>query len=59
MEKGIPGIGEMKNRRREMENGKWKKTGRAGMETGKGEMENGEFEKIHRRWKKRNLEKEK
>jgi hypothetical protein len=42
-----------------MENGKWKKTGKGGMEIGKGEMENGEFEKIHRRWKKRNLEKEK
>jgi hypothetical protein len=42
MEKGIPGIGEMKNR-------KWKKTGRAGMETGKGEMENGEFEMISRK----------
>jgi hypothetical protein len=29
------------------------------METSKGEMENGDFEMISRRWKKRNLEKDK
>jgi hypothetical protein len=30
MEKGKPRKGEMKNRRGEMENGKWKKTGKGG-----------------------------
>jgi hypothetical protein len=42
-----------------MGNGKWKKTGRGGMENGKGEMENGEYEMTSRKWKKGNLEKEK
>jgi hypothetical protein len=40
-----------------MENGR--KPEKGGMETRKGEMENGDFEIISRRWKKRNLEKEK
>jgi hypothetical protein len=43
----------------EMGNGKWKKTGRGGMENGKGEMENVEYEMKSRKWKKGNLEKEK
>jgi hypothetical protein len=41
-----------------MENGKWKKSRRAGMENGKGEMEIRVYVMKSRKWKKRNLEKE-
>jgi hypothetical protein len=57
MEKGKPGKREMKNRRGELENGKWKKTRWRGMEKDKGEMENGEYKMKTRKWKKGNLEK--
>jgi hypothetical protein len=49
----------MKNRKGEMGNGKWKKTGRGGMENGKGEMEIIVYVMKSRKRKKGNLEKEK
>jgi hypothetical protein len=57
MEKGKPGKREMKNRRAELDNGKWKKTRRQGMEKGKGEIENEDYKMKARKWKKGNLEK--
>jgi Mg-chelatase subunit ChlD len=59
MEKGKPGKREMKNRRGELDNVKWKKTRRQGMEKGKGEIENEDYKMKARKWKKGNLEKEK
>jgi hypothetical protein len=59
MEKEKPGKREMKIRKGEMENGKWKKTRRGGMENGKGEMEIRVYVMKSRKWKKGNLEKKK